>query len=305
MNSMKRAMLSKPLIRFSVDEQGLFPPCYLTWGQTMVEVMKIMATSFKGPRRRCCTQWPQPCSRPLKAHASAGDSWTLTDKSGSVSFGVTTHFSWVLVHIRFCLCPPRVCPQSCVSSGSSMVGLMATSSKRAYAIPCLLHPEPLPLRQSTADPYLHRRHSNTVLAQSLWDLRVLVCTRFVWALWASLAGMEFDSKCYFMPPTSLLGLLCLWTWGISSLQHHAAAAPLWWQQWQFSCQVVSNSCDPVECSLPVSSVHSILQARILDWVAILSQGDLPDMGIKPGSPAFQAHSLPTELRGKISLVTIK
>ena len=135
MNSMKRAMLSKPLIRFSVDEQGLFPPCYLTWGQTMVEVMKIMATSFKGPRRRCCTQWPQPCSRPLKAHASAGDSWTLTDKSGSVSFGVTTHFSWVLVHIRFCLCPPRVCPQSCVSSGSSMVGLMATSSKRAYAIP--------------------------------------------------------------------------------------------------------------------------------------------------------------------------
>ena len=26
-------------------------------------------------------------------------------------------------------------PQSCVSSGSSMVGLMATSSKRAYAIP--------------------------------------------------------------------------------------------------------------------------------------------------------------------------
>ena len=26
-------------------------------------------------------------------------------------------------------------PESCVSSGSSMVGLMATSSKRAYAIP--------------------------------------------------------------------------------------------------------------------------------------------------------------------------
>ena len=25
----------------------MFPPCYLTWGQTIVEVMKIMATSFK------------------------------------------------------------------------------------------------------------------------------------------------------------------------------------------------------------------------------------------------------------------
>ena len=56
-------------------------------------------------------------------------------KSGSVSCGVAAPFSWVLVHTRFCLCPPRVCPQSCVSSGSSMVGLMVTSSKRAYAIP--------------------------------------------------------------------------------------------------------------------------------------------------------------------------
>ena len=27
-------------------------------------------------------------------------------------------------------------------------------------------------------------------------------------------------------------------------------------------------CDPVECSLPGSSVHGILQARILEWVAI-------------------------------------
>ena len=27
-------------------------------------------------------------------------------------------------------------------------------------------------------------------------------------------------------------------------------------------------CDPVECSLPGSSVHEILQARILEWVAI-------------------------------------
>ena len=32
--------------------------------------------------------------------------------------------------------------------------------------PGLLHPEPL--QQATADPYLHRRHSDTLLAQSLW-----------------------------------------------------------------------------------------------------------------------------------------
>ena len=34
-----------------------------------------------------------------------------------------------------------------------------------------------------------------------------------------------------------------------------------------SCLVVSH-CDPMDCSLPGSSVHGILQARILEWVAI-------------------------------------
>ena len=36
--------------------------------------------------------------------------------------------------------------------------------------------------------------------------------------------MGFDSKHDFAPPTILLGLLCPWTWDISSqsLQHHAA-----------------------------------------------------------------------------------
>ena len=32
-----------------------------------------------------------------------------------------------------------------------------------------------------------------------------------------------------------------------------------------SCQTL---CDPLDCSLPGSSVHGILQARILEWVAI-------------------------------------
>ena len=37
--------------------------------------------------------------------------------------------------------------------------------------------------------------------------------------------------------------------------------------WWFSHQVMSNSCDPMYCSLPGSSVHGILQARTLEWVA--------------------------------------
>ena len=32
-----------------------------------------------------------------------------------------------------------------------------------------------------------------------------------------------------------------------------------------SCVIL---CDPMDCSLPDSSVHGILQARILEWVAI-------------------------------------
>ena len=43
---MGRAMLSKSLIQFSVDAWGCIPHLLFTWDQTMVEVMKIMATSF-------------------------------------------------------------------------------------------------------------------------------------------------------------------------------------------------------------------------------------------------------------------
>ena len=41
------------------------------------------------------------------------------------------------------------------------------------------------------------------------------------------------------------------------------------------------------------SVHGILQARILEWVAI-PPGHLPNPGIKPRSPALQVDSLPSE-----------
>ena len=41
-------------------------------------------------------------------------------------------------------------------------------------------------------------------------------------------------------------------------------------------------CDPVDCSPPGSSVHGILQARILEWVAIpSSEGIFPTQGSNP------------------------
>ena len=53
----------------------------------------------------------------------------------------------------------------------------------------------------------------------------------------------------------------------------------------------------LDCSLPGSSVCVILQARILEWVAGLPSGDLPNPGIKPMSPvapALKVDSFPAE-----------
>ena len=55
-------------------------------------------------------------------------------------------------------------------------------------------------------------------------------------------------------------------------------------------------CNPMDCSLPGSSVHGILQARKLEWVAILFY--LPNSGIEPGSPALHTDSLLSEPTGK-------
>ena len=103
-----RVMLSKSLIQFFVDmELCSLPVIYLGWN--MVEIMKIMVTSFKWSQAcNWYTQCPQPCSRPPVTHASTGDSWTHPGKSGSVSCWVTAPFSWVLMHTRFYLCPPSV-----------------------------------------------------------------------------------------------------------------------------------------------------------------------------------------------------
>ena len=92
----------------------------------------------------CYTQSPQPCNRPLLTHNSAGDFWTPTGKSGPVSCGVTAPFSWVFVHKVLFMCSKSLFFPVLCKVWPSMVGLMATSSKRTYAIPSLLHPSPFP-----------------------------------------------------------------------------------------------------------------------------------------------------------------
>ena len=73
------------------------------------------------------------------------------------------------------------------------------------------------------------------------------------------------------------------------------------------CSVVHlppTLCDPMNCGLPESSVHGVLQARILEWVTMLSSrksSRLRDRTPKSlMSPALAGGSLPLALPGKPS-----
>ena len=47
-------------------------------------------------------------------------------------------------------------------------------------------------------------------------------------------------------------------------------------------QLCLTLCDPMDCSPPDSPVHGILQARMLEWIAMLSfRGSPPTQGLNP------------------------
>ena len=68
----------------------------------------------------------------------------------------------------------------------------------------------------------------------------------------------------------------------------------------FMCEVAQSCltlCDPMDCSLPGSSLHGILQARVLEWVAISFSMGSSQPRDQPGSPAVQADALTSEPPG--------
>ena len=75
-----------------------------------------------------------------------------------------------------------------------------------------------------------------------------------------------------------------------SKQEYWSGVPLHSPKVAQSCPTL---CDPMDCT-----VHGVLQARILEWVAFTSPGDHPNPGIELRSPALQADSLPSEPQGK-------
>jgi len=59
-------------------------------------------------------------------------------------------------------------------------------------------------------------------------------------------------------------------------------------------------CDHMDCTLQAPVFMGILQARILEWVAMPSSRELPDPGIEstsPVVPALQVNSLPLSHQG--------
>ena len=134
--------------------------------------------------------------------------------------------------------------QSCVSSGISVVGLKVTSSKRAYAIPKSAAPK-APVRVAVHCWRIPPQEMLTVLSQSLLGPWVLVCTRFAWALWASLAGMGFDSKHEFPLLPSC--------WGFFALGHG----------------VSPYSCSSAYCLTGVSQETYLGFTRVKNWLFTL------------------------------------
>ena len=67
-----------------------------------------------------------------------------------------------------------------------------------------------------------------------------------------------------------------------------------------SLQLCPTLCNSMDCSPRGSSIHRILQGRILEWVAKPSTGGLLNQMIKPKSPASAGRFLTTEPPGKSS-----
>ena len=112
---------------------AVFLPCSLTWGQTIVEVMKIMVTSFK--RSHSCTAALNALNPDSGHYQSRSPLDTRRQVWVILFWGHWSFFLGPGAHKVFFVPSKGLFPQFCVSSGSSMVGLMVISSKRAYAIP--------------------------------------------------------------------------------------------------------------------------------------------------------------------------
>ena len=108
-------MLSKLLIQFSVDGWSCVPSLLFTWGQTMVEVIKIMVTSFKRSHGHTATlSAPNPAAghhQPTPLLETPGHSQASLGQSlgGSLLFSPGSWCAQSFV----CALQESVCPVLC------------------------------------------------------------------------------------------------------------------------------------------------------------------------------------------------
>ena len=188
------------------------PPCCLTWGQTMVEIMKIMAPSFRRSHAQTSTlsaskpaaglHWPTPLPE------TPGHSWASLGQSHLGSLCISPG-SWCA---QICLCLPRVCFPDLCKFWWLCGGVNDDLLQEEYGLchtqvcctqsPCLCS-SPLPTHTSIRDTQTQFCLSLCGVSGSWYTQGLFEPSEYLWLVWG------FDSKCNFIPPTIFLGfLLC-------------------------------------------------------------------------------------------------
>ena len=131
---------------------------------------------------------------------------------------------------------PALCPTHLLPSNYSL--LLPVSGLPAALQPHHLHPTSSPFSLLFALGSLHNCSSN--VSAILWFIIKNICLVFVLIPWTNfLKPLEFPK----------------W-WVIKERKESEVAQ---------SCPTL---CDPLDCSPPGSSIHGILQARVLEWIAV-------------------------------------
>ena len=225
---MAGAMFNKSLVQFSIDGWSCVPSLLFTWGQTMVEVTKTMATSFKrSPAFTAALSAPRPAAghhQPTPLLETPGHSQASLGQPFVGSLLLSPGSRCTI----FCLCPPRVYfPVLCkfwqlyfgINCDLLQQGLaIAKSAAPRAPVPVAVHCWPVAPKEML-------KHSSV----SLCGFPGSWCAQSLF-----LVGIGFDSKHEFTPPTTWLLFLWPWVWGISSppltapssCSHHSLLQPL-------------------------------------------------------------------------------
>ena len=99
-------------------------------------------------------------------------------------------------------------------------------------------------------------------------LRVRSFLSWACALFWLIGCNESDAVAVLSPGHKGLALFCTFVFRNLSPPYAWAWEPAWGESVYMSAQSCMIPCDPMDCSIPRSSVHGIFQARILEWVAI-------------------------------------